>query len=63
MLLSVYVADVDAHFRQAVECGATICAEPQDKFFGDRVYECLDLDGHRWSFHQYTGHHWDFSEE
>jgi uncharacterized glyoxalase superfamily protein PhnB len=63
MLLSVYVEDIDSHYRRAVESGATICAELEDKFFGDRVYECLDLEGHRWSFHQHTGRQWEFSEE
>jgi uncharacterized glyoxalase superfamily protein PhnB len=54
-LLSVYVEDVDAHCARARAAGATICAELEDKFYGDRVYEALDLEGHRWSFHQHTG--------
>ena len=54
-LLSVYVDDVDAHYARARAEGARICAELEDKFYGDRVYEANDLEGHRWSFHQYTG--------
>ncbi len=54
-LLCVYVEDVDAHCERARSAGATIVAEPEDKFFGDRVYEALDREGHRWSFHQHTG--------
>lgn len=55
LMLSVYVDDVDAHYARAREAGAHICAEIEDKFYGDRVYEALDLEGHRWSFHQHTG--------
>ena len=51
-LLCVYVDDVNAHCARARGAGARVCAEPEDKFFGDRVYECIDLEGHRWSFHQ-----------
>ncbi len=54
-LLSVYVNDVDAHYQRAVDAGARICGELEDKFYGDRVYEAYDLEGHRWSFHQHTG--------
>jgi uncharacterized glyoxalase superfamily protein PhnB len=54
-LLSVYVDAIDRHCQQARAAGARICAELEDKFYGDRVYEALDLEGHRWSFHQHTG--------
>lgn len=59
-LLIVYVDDIDAHFERAQSAGATIVAELADKFFGDRVYEALDHEGHRWSFHQHTGRRFDF---
>jgi uncharacterized glyoxalase superfamily protein PhnB len=52
MLLSVYVDDADAHCVRARGAGAQIVAEPEDMFFGDRVYECVDPEGHRWRFHQ-----------
>lgn len=52
MILSVFVDDVDAHCAAARAAGARICAEPEDHFFGDRVYECLDPEQHRWRFHQ-----------
>ncbi len=52
MLLCVYVEDAKAHCARARAAGGQIVAEPEDKFFGDRVYECVDLEGHRWSFHQ-----------
>ncbi len=60
-LLMVYVDDVDAHFERARSAGAAIVAELQDKFFGDRVYEALDREGHRWAFHQHTGVTWAFN--
>lgn len=60
-LLMVYVEDVDAHFERARAAGATIVAELEDKFFGDRVYEALDREGHRWSFHQHTGRRFEFN--
>jgi len=53
MLLSVYVDDVEAHCARARAAGARIVAELEDKFWGDRVYEVLDLEGHRWRFHEH----------
>ena len=60
--LSVYVDDVDAHCAQARAAGARIVDEPQDKFWGDRCYEAVDLEGHRWRFHQHTGRRFPFRE-
>ena len=45
-----YVDDVDAHYQQAREAGATIAGEPKDEPYGDRLYRALDLEGHRWIF-------------
>jgi uncharacterized glyoxalase superfamily protein PhnB len=53
--ISVYVDDVDAHYRRAVAGGARIAAGLRDYFWGDeghRTYEALDPEGHRWRFHQ-----------
>jgi len=47
----VYVDDVDAHFAQARESGATILSEPADSGHG-RSYRAADLEGHRWMFDQ-----------
>ncbi len=30
--------------------GAQIVVEPADQFYGDRVYRCVDLEGHHWTF-------------
>jgi uncharacterized glyoxalase superfamily protein PhnB len=50
--LKVYVDDVDGHFRQAKAAGATILSEPEDGFWGGRIYRAVDLEGHRWEFSQ-----------
>jgi len=50
--LSVYVPDVDAHYEHARAAGARIVMGLRDQFWGDRTYEALDLEGHRWRFHQ-----------
>lgn len=47
----VYVDDVDAHFAQARDSGATILSEPEDTGYG-RSYRAADLEGHRWMFGQ-----------
>lgn len=48
--IACYVDDVDAHFAQAKAAGATIVAEPEDQFYGDRMYRAKDPEGHDWSF-------------
>jgi uncharacterized glyoxalase superfamily protein PhnB len=52
LYLSIYVPDVDAHYERARAEGARIVVGLRDQFWGDRTYECLDLEGHRWRFHQ-----------
>ena len=49
-LIYVFVNDVDAHYAQAKAAGATITAEPEDLFYGDRRYAADDLEGHQWNF-------------
>jgi uncharacterized glyoxalase superfamily protein PhnB len=41
---------LDTHCEQARAAGATIDAEPEDQFYGDRSYRAVDLEGHRWTF-------------
>jgi uncharacterized glyoxalase superfamily protein PhnB len=43
---------LDAHCEQARAAGAVIEREPEDQPYGDRVYTCLDPEGHAWSFGQ-----------
>ena len=45
-----YVDDVDAHYERAKEAGATIAGEPEDQFYGDRMYRTVDPEGHHWFF-------------
>ncbi len=43
---------IDAHCERARAAGARITAEPEDQFYGARVYRALDLEGHVWNFNQ-----------
>jgi PhnB protein len=52
--LYVYVDDIEKHFLNAKEHGATIQEEPADQFYGDRRYGCLDPEGHHWYFAQHV---------
>jgi uncharacterized glyoxalase superfamily protein PhnB len=49
-MVNVYVDDVDSHYHQAVAAGARIVMSLEDMFWGDRRYEALDPEGHRWHF-------------
>jgi uncharacterized glyoxalase superfamily protein PhnB len=48
--LYVYVPDVDATYKKAVQTGAKSEREPADQFYGDRVANVVDDNGTRWSF-------------
>ena len=48
--LYVYVDDVDAHCEKARAAGAKIVSEPEDMFWGDRMYYAQDCEGHHWNF-------------
>lgn len=48
--MMVYVHDVDAHYAHAEAEGADITMALQDAFYGERLYEATDLEGHRWHF-------------
>jgi uncharacterized glyoxalase superfamily protein PhnB len=43
---------LDAHCERARAAGAEIMREPEDQFYGDRVYVASDLEGHVWTFGQ-----------
>jgi PhnB protein len=45
----LYVDDVDAVVRQAVEMGGTVAMEVADQFWGDRFGSVTDPFGHLWS--------------
>ena len=45
----LYVEDVDAFVKQAVDAGATVTMEVADQFWGDRFGSVMDPFGHLWS--------------
>ncbi len=45
----MYVEDVDAVVKQAVDAGATITMDVADQFWGDRFGSITDPFGHSWS--------------
>ncbi len=49
-MVMAYVANVDEHFAEAKSAGARIVMELEDQPWGDRRYEALDLEDHRWYF-------------
>jgi PhnB protein len=46
--LYVYLRDVDAAYRRALEAGATSLTEPTDMFYGDRAARVRDPFGNVW---------------
>lgn len=50
VLLVVYVDDVDATVRRAVDAGANLVREVADQFYGDRTGGIEDPFGHQWWF-------------
>jgi uncharacterized glyoxalase superfamily protein PhnB len=51
--MKVYVnldEDIDAHRPPACVAGAEIFREPEDQFYGGRLYDANDLEGHQWTF-------------
>jgi PhnB protein len=54
VLVHMYVDDVDEVFRRAVEAGARVVNEPEDKREGDRRCDLLDPEGQWWSISQHV---------
>lgn len=52
--IHLYVPDVDASFRQAVDAGATARVPVTDMFWGDRYGQVQDPFGHKWSLATHT---------
>src|SRR3989338_5629269 len=48
--LYLYCDDVDALYKKVTKAGGKTLAEPADQFWGDRMFQAVDLDGHAWSF-------------
>ena len=53
-MVMVYVDGVDQHYARAQEAGAQIVMALQDQPWGDRRYEALDVEGHRWYFAEHV---------
>jgi uncharacterized glyoxalase superfamily protein PhnB len=51
-MILVQVPNVDEHFARAKAAGAQLLGEPTEQVFGERSYEAVDLEGHRWTFSQ-----------
>ena len=49
IFLFIYVADVDATIKRAVELGATLKRPALDQFYGDRDGFIIDPFGHGWT--------------
>jgi PhnB protein len=47
-VLHLYVSDVDATYRRAIEAGGKSLREPADQFYGDRSGGVLDPSGNQW---------------
>ncbi len=59
-VMSVCVADPDAHYATAKAAGAVIVREMQDEDYGSRGYMAQDPEGHHWYFGTYQpGAHWE----
>jgi len=46
--IMLYVEDVDATFRRALDAGATSERPVEDQFYGDRAGQFVDPFGHKW---------------
>ncbi|WP_211198718.1 VOC family protein [Ruegeria haliotis] len=44
--------DLDAHCRKARRNGPEILSEPEEQYYGNRLYRAKDTEGHIWTFSQ-----------
>lgn len=52
--LTIFVPDVDAHYRRASAAGAKMLEEVHETCYGERQYAAEDPDGHQWVFSQHA---------
>jgi uncharacterized glyoxalase superfamily protein PhnB len=53
-MLTIFVNNVDAHYKRATQAGAKIWEELHETVYGERQYGVEDPDGHRWLFAQHA---------
>lgn len=49
----IVVADIDEHYKLAVDSGAIIVFDLKDEAHGGKSYSCRDPQGHLWNFGDY----------
>jgi len=52
--LTVFVDDVDAHFRRTKSVNAKIVEDLHETEYGERQYGVEDIEGHHWLFSQHV---------
>ena len=52
--LTIFLEDVDAHYRKVKSTGARIVEQLHETEYGELQYAVLDLDGHHWLFSQHA---------
>ena len=53
-ILTVFVDDVEEHFRRAKDAGVAIFEELHERIYGELQYGAEDLDGHQWLFSRHA---------
>jgi uncharacterized glyoxalase superfamily protein PhnB len=48
--LSIFVEDVEGHYRRTKSAGARITEEPHETEYGEFQFAALDYEGHHWIF-------------
>jgi uncharacterized glyoxalase superfamily protein PhnB len=52
--LTVFIDEVDEHYKHARDAGAKILEEPHETEYGEYQYAAEDLDGHHWLFSRHA---------
>src|SRR5579884_1812074 len=52
--LTIFVDDVEAHYRRSKSAGAVIVEEPHETVYGEFQYAAEDPEGHRWLFSRHV---------
>jgi PhnB protein len=52
--LTIFLEDVEAHYRRARDAGAHILEEPHETVYGEFQYAARDLAGHHWLFSRHA---------